>query len=814
MALFNFGKKKQDQPRSIFPNPVGPFVSGQRQYQNNYSNPQNNPYPQQNFSQPNNQNYNQTVDPFETNLPQQTTSNFQPEFQQMPSDQQMQNPQQSFTPFQSSQNFVYAQDSAISQQTGFPQFNRPNSQSENNFQQNYSNPSQNNSSRMVQNAPAQNEVTNHKKSEKNHLVPMNKMATGESTKGAGVLAKSSFVKEVLANALPFGLGEKIFKIKNSTSGILSADNDISIVDQGSISVQDFIAPSAIEVDFNEMRIGNKFVRTIFAIDYKFSNPGMLEQIVNYDEALDISMFYYPINSGEIVKKLRQKISEFEASLNNDLERGRVPDAYIKVSLQDAIRQQELLASGIEKWFNFALYITMKADSVKELNNMTQALLSILASKEISAKTASLAMEKAFQSSLPLSLDKLFKVRNMDTTSIANTFPFTSSDLSMDKGIMYGINTYNRSLVIFDRFAMPNANMVVFATSGAGKSFMVKLEAIRSLMLGTEVIVIDPENEYKNLARSIGGAYVSFSQDGANKVNPFELSGIVDSNEDELKLKELSLIGFFKLAFGTLTNTELAVLERAIRQSYFEKGITNNPATHKLEAPRMEDLYKVFKAMIEPEASGLADRLEKFIIGSASGIFDRKTNVDLNNPFTVFSIRDLSDELKPLAMYFMMDFIWNRVKRDPRKRILVIDEAWLLMRYPESALFINSIAKRARKYYLGLTVISQNVEDFLQSDIGIAVVTNSSIQVLLKQHPTAIDKLQKVFYLSDGEKNLLLGAGVGNGLFFADNNHVAIEIKASDQEYKLCSTRPQDAQTVVIQSASDTNVSRVVPNSLI
>ncbi|MEI7603474.1 MAG: DUF87 domain-containing protein [bacterium] len=785
MGLFDKTKNKNDNPSSVLPNPVGAFNPGSRN--TNSSGP---------FEQADPSTYNSSAYNSGQNIPQ----------------------QQNYAPLnQVNQNVYSNQPSETYNQplpNNMPTYQRPIQQAPVQNQNNQiPRPGMASNTRMVQNLPAQNQMPDKVYTNRNHMVPMNKISTPEeskSNKSSG--GKNSVMKEILAGVIPFGLGDKIFKTNNSTTG---QDDDFSIVDEGSISVQDFIAPSAIEVDFNEMRIGNKFIRTIFAIDYKFSNPGMLEQIVNYEEALDISMFYYPINSGEIVKKLRQKISEFEASLNLDLERGRVPDAYIKVSLQDAIRQQELLASGIEKWFNFALYITMKADSVKELNNMTQALLSILASKEISAKTSSLAMEKAFQSSIPVGVDKLFKVRNMDTTSIANTFPFTSSDLSMDKGIMYGINTYNRSLVIFDRFAMPNANMVVFATSGAGKSFMVKLEAIRSLMLGTEVIVIDPENEYQGLARSIGGAFISFSQDGSNKVNPFELSGIMDSNEDELKLKELSLIGFFKLAFGQMTNSEMAILERAIRQAYFEKGITNNPATHKLEAPRMEDLYKVFKAMIEPEALGLADRLEKFIIGSASGIFDKKTNVDLNNPFTVFSIRDLSDELKPLAMYFMMDFIWNKVKREPRKRILIVDEAWLLMRYPESALFINSIAKRARKYYLGLTVISQNVEDFLQSDIGVAVVTNSSIQVLLKQHPTAIDKLQKVFYLSDGEKSLLLGAGVGMGLFFADNNHVAIEIKASDQEYKLCSTRPQethDKKEEFIESQQPTQ--RAIPNSLI
>jgi conjugal transfer ATP-binding protein TraC len=560
-----------------------------------------------------------------------------------------------------------------------------------------------------------------------------------------------------------------------------------------ISVQDKIAPSSLEVDWNDIKINDTYVRTIFVIDYKKAYPGILESLINYEEPIDVSMYYYPIDSGEIVEKIRRKIAELEAALNMDLEGGKVPNAYIKVALQDALRQQEALASGAEKYFHFALYITIKSNDLQKLNNMTQTVLSDLSSKEMAAKIPTSKMESAFKSALPYAYDREKKTRNMDTSSIAMTFPFTSSDLSQEKGILYGINTYNRGLIVFDRFSMPNANMIVLAASGGGKSYFVKLEILRSLMLGTECLVIDPENEYEELCKGAGGSYLSFSQDGRNKLNPFELPAGVDSSEDELRLKELSLQGFFKIVFGALSTRDVSVLDRAVRMAYREKGITNDKATFVNDPPRMEDLYKVLRAMEEMEAQEMALKLERFLVGSASGIFDKRTNIEINNPFTVFSIRDLSEELRPLAMYLMLDFIWTKIKRERKRRILVIDEAWILMKYPDSALFINSIAKRARKYYLGLTTITQDVQDFLGTDYGRAIVTNSSIQILFRQSPAGIDYLSGVFNLSDGEKAFLLSVPPGNGLFFAGNNHVSINVKASPVEHMLVTSNPTELE---------------------
>jgi hypothetical protein len=382
---------------------------------------------------------------------------------------------------------------------------------------------------------------------------------------------------------------------------------------------------------------------------------------------------------------------------------------------------------------------------------------------------------------------------MDTTSLATTFPFVTSELTMDHGIMYGINLHNNSLVVFDRFELENANSVIFATSGAGKSYFVKLEAVRSLMLGTDVIVIDPEREYEDLAEAVDGLYISFSQDQGHKMNPFELSGVRDDEDDELRMKMLSLLGFFKVMFEGLTNVESSILDRALILTYREKGITFDPRTQSNDPPMLEDLYKVLKGMAEDEARDLARRMEKYIVGSGAGIFNEASNFEINKSFTVFSVRDLQEELKPLAMYLMLDFIWTRIRKEQKRRLLIVDEAWYMMQREDSAKFMYSIAKRARKYYLGLTTITQDVADFMNNDMGKAIISNSSIQMLMKQSPSAVDKLQQTFNLSDGEKNFLLSCDIGQGLFFAGSNHVGIQVISSQAEHEIITSDPRDLE---------------------
>ena len=587
----------------------------------------------------------------------------------------------------------------------------------------------------------------------------------------------------------FGFGKK--KKKKPTRQAQLENEAIAKFTEGLVDVKDIIAPPAIEVDFNHILIGGKYFRTFFATGFpRYVGTNWLSPLINFDHPIDISTFYYPVDTGKVLEKLKRKIAEMEATINLDVEAGKLPSPTVRVNLDDAKALELQLAAGEEKYFHFGLYMTVRADNLKELEKVSKDIESTLAALGVIIKIATLQQEKGFLSTLPSGSDKLYITRNMDTTSLASTFPFTSSELTMDEGILYGMNKSNKSLVIFDRYKTPNANTVVFATSGAGKSYLVKLEAVRSLMFGVEILIIDPEKEYEKLTNAIGGDYISFSQDGAQKLNPFELSGIYDKDEDELRFKILSLHGLIKIMIGgQMSPEESAILDRALILTYREKGITPDPSTHRNPPPLLEDLYKILRAMAEDEAHKIASRIERYLKGSAAGIFNQPTNVKIKNTFTVFSIRDLSDELRPIAMYMMLDHIWTRIKKTRRKRILIIDEAWWMMQYPDAAKFVHSIVKRARKYALGLTTITQDVEDFLDSDYGRAVVTNSSIQILMKQSPVAVDKLQKLFYLSQGEKNFLLSAGIGEGLFFAGSNHVAIQVIASENEHNLITTNP-------------------------
>ncbi|NMB70243.1 DUF87 domain-containing protein [candidate division WWE3 bacterium] len=573
----------------------------------------------------------------------------------------------------------------------------------------------------------------------------------------------------------------------------SGKTPAQVLAEGMINVRDIIAPSAMEVDFSTIKIGNTYYRTLFVSGYpRFVGANWLSPVINFDHSLDISMFYYPVKSKLILDDLRRKITELEATIMSTKEKGRVMDPVVIAALEDANALQEQLVKGVEKYFKFSFYITIPAESEEELETVTSRLESTLGSLLLISKTASLQMEDAFGSTIPCGMDKLLITRNMDTTSLATTFPFTSSDLTMDEGIMYGVNKHNGSLIIFDRFSMENANTVVFAKSGSGKSYFVKLEALRLMVFGAEVMIIDPEEEYRTLCDAVGGNYIDFSANSPAKINPFDLSGVAVEGENELGQKLLALMTLLKLMMGGMTPTEEAVMDRALIETYRIKGITTDPDTQMTrEPPVMEDLYKVLLGGDEPESRDMANRIERFIKGSMAGIFDSQSNIDLNSKMTVFSTKNLEDTLRPIAFYIILDFVWTRIRKELRKRVLIVEEAWYLMQNADSAKFIYGIAKRARKYYLGLTTISQDVDDFLKSEYGGAIVSNSSIQILLKQHPSAIDKVADTFYLSEGEKRLLLAAGIGEGLFFAGSNHVAIKVIASDAEHKLITTNPEE-----------------------
>jgi len=559
----------------------------------------------------------------------------------------------------------------------------------------------------------------------------------------------------------------------------------NVLAQGAVSIKDMIAPSFIEVDFNHLKIDDKFYRTLYVTAYpRYVSANWLYSLITFDHPLYISMFIYPTESKTVLDELKRKIGEMEASIESEIKAGKVVDPTTQVALDDALSLQAELAKGSERFFQFGLYITIPADSKEELDNLTKEVDSSLSSILIIAKQATLEQEEGFKSTVPMFADKVAVWRNMDTTSLSMTFPFSTAALTRNEGILYGMNQHDGSLIIFDRFTLENANSVILGKSGGGKSFFVKMEAFRLLMMGIDVIILDPENEYEKLTQSMGGEFVVFSTTSQYKINPFDL--ISETVEpDELSNKILDLHSLIRVIMGDeISPSQDALLDRALVMTYRNVGITQDPATFKLPAPLLEDLYKVFMGMETPEAKEMANRLEKFVMGSAAGIFNQKSNFDIKNHFTVFGIRDLEENLRPVAMYIVLDYIWNKVRRDKKKRVLIVDEAWYLIKHKDSGAYLHNFAKRARKYHLGLTTITQDVEDFLATEEGKAIVTNSSMQIILKQSTAAVDKITDTFYLTGGEKHFLLSAGVGEGLFFAGQSHVGFRGIASDEEKSM------------------------------
>ena len=569
------------------------------------------------------------------------------------------------------------------------------------------------------------------------------------------------------------------------------NHEVQTLKNGSVSLVDLIAPSSVEVDFKHIRVGDAFYRSFIVVDYpREVSPNWLSVLIDYKETMNISMFVYPVESKDILSNLRRKVAEMEATIESDLKNGVEPDPKVRAALEDAIALREELARGLERFFQFGLYITLSAKTLEELDKKTNELTSLLSSNLLVIKPATLQMEDGFKTTLPLGQDRLFVTRNMDTTSVASTFPFTSYEISHPNGIFYGINTLNNSLVIVDRFSFENANSVVFGKSGSGKSFLVKLEVLRQMMFDTEILIIDPEDEYKTLSHALDGEYISFAKDSEVKINPFALLSD-DRTEAQLGIKILSLHSLLKTMLGEFTPTQEAILDRSLVLAYKQKGITPDPATYEKEPPILEDLYKTLLNMEEPEAKDLAFRLEKYVKGGFAGLLNSQTNYDVKNQLTVFSIKQLEDALRPVAMQVILDFIWNRVRTKLKKRILIVDEAWYLMKNPDSAAFLQGIAKRARKYYLGVTTLTQDIEDFLSSDYGKAILSNSSMQILLKQNSSEVETLAATLNLSEGEKQFLLTAQVGEGLFFAGQNHITAQFLASNFEYQLITSKPQD-----------------------
>jgi conjugal transfer ATP-binding protein TraC len=568
-------------------------------------------------------------------------------------------------------------------------------------------------------------------------------------------------------------------------------------DKGLVSVKDLLAPSSIEVNAKYYKLNDLYAKTLFVLSYpQFVETNWLSAIVNADITMDISMHIYPIESATIMKTLQRKVTEMEASLRIQEEKGAIRDPELEVAYQDAEQLRDGLQRGLERFFRFGLYFTIYGKSLEEIDDISRQIESALGGQLIYTKAAMLQMAQGFASTLPQATDELNVVRNMTSSSLAATFPFVSFDLTSNDGILYGINRHNQSLILFDRFSLENANMVVLAKSGGGKSYAVKLEVLRSLMFDTDVFIIDPENEYKTLTDAVGGTFVDISLNSDKRINPFDLpeAGEEDDGEKVLRTAVITVSGLMNLMLGKLTPEESAMMDKAIFETYASRNITTDKSTHSNDAPTMQDLFNVLSSMQGGES--LATRLQKYTEGTFAGIFNKPTNVDLDRGLVVFNIRDLEDELRPIAMYLVLDFIWSKVRSDIRKRLLVIDEAWIMMQHEDSAKFLYSIAKRARKYYLGLTTITQDVEDFLSSKYGRAVVANSSLQLLLRQSPASIDQIVDTFNLTDGERFLLLQAEVGKGLLFAGTAHAAIEVVGSFVEHRLATSNPEEVKQLM------------------
>ncbi|HSW90624.1 MAG TPA: DUF87 domain-containing protein [Candidatus Saccharimonadales bacterium] len=574
--------------------------------------------------------------------------------------------------------------------------------------------------------------------------------------------------------------------------------------KGMTTLRDLIAPSSLEIHSSHFRIGTKYGRTMYIYGYpRELYTGWLSGLINIDQVIDISMFVYPVETEVVLNNLRKKVTQLEADMSINSEKGRTRDPAKEAALQDAEELRDQLQVGSERFFRYGLYVTMYADSLEELGFVQHALETLFGQQLVYTKTASSQQEQGLNSTIPQMADQLQIRRNMNTGAISTSFPFTSADLTQEKGVLYGINMHNNGLVIFDRYSLENANMVVFAKSGAGKSFTVKLEALRSMMLGADILIIDPENEYQKLSDAVGGSYIRLSLSSDTRINPFDLPRVIDSDEadDALRANLVTLHGLLRLMLGGsqmaangqimagLTPAEEADLDQGLIDTYARVGITSDPLTHNSIPPTISDLYDTLLHM-GGTGPQLAQRLRKYTSGTFAGIFSQQSNIDINNNMVVFNIRDLEDELRPVAMYIVLSHIWNITRTVQRKRMLIVDEAWQLMKYDDSANFLFSLAKRARKYFLGLTTITQDVEDFMGSKMGRAIVANSSMQLLLKQSSSAVDVLSDVFKLTEEERKRLANFPVGQGLFFAGQNHVHIQIIASDTETGLITTNPQ------------------------
>lgn len=594
--------------------------------------------------------------------------------------------------------------------------------------------------------------------------------------------------------------DKLFKKKKiSPAADLAPFLPKQIYEAESLEFKDIIAPSALRVGPRDLNLGDKVVRSFFVISYpRYLNESWFAPVINLDKMFDVSIFVHPVDTVKVLRKFQKKVAEVQSQIHEREDKGMVRDPMLDTAYQDLESLRDSLQQAQEKLFDVGLYITIYAENENELDKIESEIKSILESKLVYVKPALFQQEQAFKSVIPIGNDLLEVHSKLNSSPLSSLFPFISFDLTSNKGILYGVNRHNSSLILFDRFSLENYNSIIFAKSGAGKSYATKLEILRTLMFDTEVIVLDPEKEYEYMAEAVGGRYFNISLNSEHHINPFDLAppGEGEAAASVLRSNIINLIGLFRLMMGGLTPEEDAIIDRAITETYALKDITADSDFSNIEPPLMSDFELVLSGMEGGES--LAQRLSKYTKGTWAGFINRPTNVDMNKKFVVFSLRDMEDELKPIAMYIVMHYIWNSIRKVLKKRLLVIDEAWWMMKSEDTASFLLSLAKRGRKYYLGLATITQDVDDFMKSPYGVPIITNSSLQMLLKQSPTSIDRLKEVFNLTEEEKYLLLESGVGEGIFFAGLKHVAIKVIASYTEDQIITSDP--SQILAIEKA--------------
>ncbi|HRY77116.1 MAG TPA: ATP-binding protein [Candidatus Paceibacterota bacterium] len=570
---------------------------------------------------------------------------------------------------------------------------------------------------------------------------------------------------------------------------------------GEQNIHELLIPPALEVDSNFVRIGELYVKTLFVIAYpRYLVSGWFGPIINIDQMVDVSIFIHPVDTATALKRLRKKTAQVEAQVSERMEKGMVRDPILETAYENLENLRDSLQQATEKLFEVGVYITIYASSQQELETVEQKVTSFLEGRMVYTKPALFQQAEGLESSFPLGLDKIGIHTVLNSSPLSSIFPFVSVDLTSDNGILYGINRHNNSLILFDRFSLENGNMVIFAKAGSGKSYFTKLEILRSMMMGTDVLVIDPENEYKYLCETVGGSYINISLTSEQHINPFDLPPLLPDEPpaEALKSNILNITGLLRIMLGDLTSEEVGILDRAISEAYASRDITPESDFSKINPPLMEDLQTVLENM--EGGAGLAERLYKFTRGTFASFINQPTNVDVNNRLVVFGIRDLEDELRPVAMFIVLNFIWNLIRSQMKKRILIIDEAWWMMKFETGANFLFSLVKRCRKYFLGVTTVTQDVDDFIRSPQGRPIITNSALQMLLKQSPASIETVAQTFNLTETEKQLLLEADVGEGIFFAGLKHAAIKIVASYAEDQIITTNP--AQLLELAKAKE------------